>query len=62
MKSGTENVTRSLASLADVESTVDIKSLSFVEPADIAAEIGTDRIYSASFLIQVRSRTCWITS
>lgn len=52
MKSGTENVTRSLASLADVESTVDIKSLSFVEPADIAAEIGTDRIYSAS--IQLR--------
>jgi len=48
MRSGTENVTEALATLADVESKVDIKSLSFVEPADIAAEIGTDELYSAS--------------
>ena len=48
MKRGTENVTRSLASLADVDADVDIKSLSFVDPTDIAAEIGTDEIYSAS--------------
>lgn len=48
MKRGTENVTRSLSSLADVEANVEIKSLSFVEPSDIAAEIGTDEIYSAS--------------
>ena len=52
MRSGTENVTEALATLADVESRVDIKSLSFVEPADIAAEIGTDELYSAS--IQLR--------
>jgi chemotaxis protein CheC len=48
MKSGTENVTEALERLADVESRVDIKSLSFVEPVDIAAEIGTEKLYSAS--------------
>ncbi|QSG06946.1 chemotaxis protein CheC [Halapricum desulfuricans] len=48
MKRGTENVTRSLSSLADVDADVEITSLSFVEPSDIAAEIGTDEIYSAS--------------
>jgi chemotaxis protein CheC len=48
IKAGAENAASSLGALAGVESTVEIKSLAFVEPPDIAAEIGTDPIYSAS--------------
>src|SRR6056297_2914052 len=48
IEAGAENAAASLGSLAGVDAAVDIKSLSFVEPPDIAAEIGTDRIYSAS--------------
>nr|WP_245529129.1 chemotaxis protein CheC [Halorhabdus utahensis] len=48
IKAGAENAATSLGSLAGVESTVEIKSLAFVEPPDIAREIGTDPIYSAS--------------
>nr|WP_275883169.1 chemotaxis protein CheC [Halorhabdus sp. BNX81] len=48
IKAGAENAATSLGSLAGVDSTVEIKSLAFVEPPDIAREIGTDPIYSAS--------------
>lgn len=48
IKAGAENAADSLGTLAGVESTVEIKSLAFVEPPDVSAEIGTDPIYSAS--------------
>ena len=47
IQDGAEKVASSLASLADVEARVEIKSLSFVQPEDIATEMGTGEIYSA---------------
>ena len=47
IKSGAENVTTSLETLAGVEASVEIKSLSFVEPSDITAEMGDGEIYGA---------------
>ena len=44
---GAEEVAGSLATLAGVEASVDIKSLSFVQPDDIATEMGTGEIHSA---------------
>jgi len=44
---GAEEVAGSLATLAGVEATVEIKSLSFVQPDDIATEMGTGEIHSA---------------
>jgi chemotaxis protein CheC len=52
IRNGTHNVMESLESLAGVESVVRIKSLSFVEPSDIASEIGTDQLYSASIRLR----------
>jgi len=47
IQDGAEEVAGSLASLAGVEARVDIKSLSFVQPGDIATEMGTGEIHSA---------------
>jgi len=47
IQDGAEQVAGSLASLAGVEATVDIKSLSFVQPDDIATEMGNGHIHSA---------------
>lgn len=48
IQSGAQNVTASLETLAGVDATVEIKSLSFVEPSDIAAEMGDGEIYGAN--------------
>jgi chemotaxis protein CheC len=47
IQSGAQNVTASLETLAGVDASVEIKSLSFVEPSDIAAEMGDGEIYGA---------------
>ena len=47
IKDGSESVACSLSTLAGVDAAVDIKSLSFVDPADMAAEIGSGKTYSA---------------
>ncbi|WP_254278675.1 chemotaxis protein CheC [Haloarcula marina] len=47
IQDGAEEVAGSLAALAGVDASVEIKSLSFVQPDDIAAEMGTGEIYSA---------------
>jgi len=47
IQDGAEQVADSLASLAGVKATVDIKSLSFVQPSDIVTEMGTGKVYSA---------------
>jgi chemotaxis protein CheC len=47
IQNGAENVTTSLETLAGVDASVEIKSLSFVEPADIPAEMGGGQIYGA---------------
>lgn len=52
IKDGAGNVAAALETMAGVESTVKIKSLAFVDPADIAGEIGTDTQYSAQ--VQLR--------
>ena len=52
IRNGTENVTQSLESLAGVKSNIKIKSLSFVAPSDIAREIGTEKLYSASIRLR----------
>lgn len=49
---GAENAATSLTSLAGVEATVNIKSLAFVDPPDIAREVGTEEIYSASIRLR----------
>ncbi|MFB6309287.1 MAG: chemotaxis protein CheC [Haloarculaceae archaeon] len=46
IEDGAENVVASLESLAGVEAHVEIKSISFVEPTDIAAEMGQGKRYS----------------
>lgn len=48
IQDGAESVAASLGTLASVEATVQIKNLAFVEPADIATEIGSGELYSAS--------------
>src|SRR6056297_3571897 len=47
VQDGTEQVAGSLGSLAGVDAGVDVKSLSFVQPADIVTEMGAGEIYSA---------------
>ena len=47
IQDGAEEVAGSLASLAGVEATVEIKSLSFVQPQDIPTEMGSGHIHSA---------------
>jgi len=47
IQDGSESVASSLSTLAGVDATVDIKSLSFVDPADMPAEIGSGKTYSA---------------
>jgi chemotaxis protein CheC len=47
IKEGAEQVASSLGTLAGVDAVVEIKSLSFVQPEDIVAELGTGEIYSA---------------
>jgi len=44
---GSESVAGSLSTLAGVDASVEIKSLSFVDPADMPAEIGGGKTYSA---------------
>jgi len=44
---GSESVADSLSTLASVDASVDIKSLSFVDPSDMSAEIGPGKTYSA---------------
>jgi chemotaxis protein CheC len=44
---GASEVATSLASLADVEASVEVKSLSFVQPEDISSEMGTGETYGA---------------
>ncbi|MBV0901202.1 chemotaxis protein CheC [Haloarcula salina] len=47
IQDGAEQVADSLATLAGVDAAVEIKSLSFVQPGDIATEMGGGTIYSA---------------
>ncbi|WP_276271966.1 chemotaxis protein CheC [Haloarcula litorea] len=47
IEEGAEAVAGSLTTLAGVEATVDIKSLSFVQPGDIPTEMGGGEVYSA---------------
>ena len=47
IQDGAEEVAGSLSSLAGVEATVEIKSLSFVQPEDITTEMGSGHIHSA---------------
>jgi len=47
IQDGAEQVAGSLGELAGVEASVDIKSLSFVQPDDIVTEMGAGTIYSA---------------
>lgn len=47
IKDGSASVARSLSTLAGVDASVEIKSLSFVDPNDIPAEIGDEKTYSA---------------
>ena len=47
IQDGAEEVAGSLAELAGVEACVEIKSLSFVQPDDIATEMGSGDIHSA---------------
>jgi chemotaxis protein CheC len=51
IQDGAGNVASSLESLAGVESTVEIKSLSFVDPEDIPAQMGSGDLYSASITL-----------
>lgn len=48
IKDGAVNVASSLETMAGVESTVRIKSLSFVDPSDISEQIGARPVHSAS--------------
>ncbi|MFB6224766.1 MAG: chemotaxis protein CheC [Haloarcula sp.] len=47
IQDGAEQVVDSLATLAGVDAAVEIKSLSFVQPEDIATEMGGGTVYSA---------------
>jgi len=48
MENGAGNVADSLESLAGVSADVAVKSLSMVDPGDIPADLGDERVYSAS--------------
>ncbi len=45
---GAKNVAESLSTMADIEADIQIKSLSFVDPADIPHEIGEGSFYHAN--------------
>jgi chemotaxis protein CheC len=47
IKEGAESVAESFATLSGAETAVDIKSISFLDPDDIATEMGTGQTYSA---------------
>lgn len=47
VQDGAQQVAESLGSLAGVEASVEIKSLSFVQPSDIHTEMGSGEVYSA---------------
>jgi chemotaxis protein CheC len=48
IEDGAENVATSFGTLAGVETTIDIKSLAFVDPQDLPDEIGADEVYVAT--------------
>lgn len=48
IKDGAANVASSFGTLAGVETTIDIKSLAFIDPADLPDEIGADEVYTAT--------------
>lgn len=48
IKDGASNVASSFGTLAGVETTIDIKSLAFVDPEDLPDEIGSDEVYAAT--------------
>ena len=48
IEDGATNVASSFGTLAGVETTIDIKSLAFVDPADLPDEIGADEVYAAT--------------
>jgi chemotaxis protein CheC len=48
IEDGATNVASSFGTLAGVETTIDIKSLAFVDPADLPDEIGADEVYTAT--------------
>lgn len=48
IRDGAENVAEAFGSLAGIETSVDVKSLAFVDPADLPAEIGDDEVYAAT--------------
>ena len=48
IEEGATNVASSFGTLAGVETTIDIKSLAFVDPADLPDEIGADEVYTAT--------------
>ena len=45
---GATNVAASFSTLAGVETTIDIQSIAFVDPADLPREIGADEVYAAT--------------
>jgi chemotaxis protein CheC len=47
VQDGAQQVAESLGSLAGVEASVEIKSLSFIQPSDIHTEMGSGEVYSA---------------
>jgi chemotaxis protein CheC len=48
IEDGATNVASSFGTLAGVETTIDIKSLAFIDPADLPDEIGADEVYAAT--------------
>ncbi|MFB6073432.1 MAG: chemotaxis protein CheC [Haloarculaceae archaeon] len=48
IEDGAENVVGSLETLAGVDANVDIKTISFLQPDDIATEMGAGRLWGAS--------------
>jgi chemotaxis protein CheC len=48
IRNGAENVAGSLSTMAGVDATVEIKSISFVDPSDIPAEMGDGELFGAS--------------
>ena len=49
---GATNVASSLSTMAGIEADVQIKSLSFVQPEDISAEMGSGEMYHASIRLK----------
>ncbi|MFB6183802.1 MAG: chemotaxis protein CheC [Haloarculaceae archaeon] len=48
---GAGNVAEALSTMAGVDATVDIKSISFVEPSDIPSEMGTGELFAATITL-----------